>query len=113
MVKFDIDSASQISFNTDTSSFMRNPSSINTVASSKLELQLNFLAKQLEMERQRRERLQSDVQVMAKKLDEIQKDGEKEAEKNELNRLIRENNVKPPNFDMSKLDVLKGGFVNI
>lgn len=45
MVKFDIDSASQISFNTDTSSFMRNPSSINTIASSKLELQLNFLAK--------------------------------------------------------------------
>ena len=113
MVKFDIDSASQISFNTDTSSFMRNPSSINTVASSKLELQLNFLAKQLEMERQRRERLQSDVEVMAKKLDEIQKDGEKEAEKNELNRLIRENNVKPPSFDMTNLNVLKGGFVNI
>ena len=113
MVKFDIDSASQVSFNTDTSSFMRNPSSINTIASSKLELQLNFLAKQLEMERQRRERLQSDVQVMAKKLDEIQKDGEKEAEKNELNRLIRENNVKPPSFDMSKQNVLKGGFVNI
>ena len=92
---------------------MRNPSSINTIASSKLELQLNFLAKQLEMERQRRERLQSDVQIMAKKLDEIQKDGEKEAEKNELNRLIRENNVKPPSFDMTKQDVLKGGFVNI
>ena len=92
---------------------MRNPSSINTIASSKLELQLNFLAKQLEMERQRRERLQSDVQIMAKKLDEIQKDGEKEAEKNELNRLIRENNVKPPSFDMSKQNVLKGGFVNI
>ena len=65
------------------------------------------------MERQRRERLQSDVEVMAKKLDEIQKDGEKEAEKNELNRLIRENNVKPPSFDMTNLNVLKGGFVNI
>jgi len=56
-VKFDFDSESAITFNTDTSSFMRNPSTINTVASSKLELQLNFLAKQLELERQRREKL--------------------------------------------------------
>ena len=51
VVKFDYDSESVITFNTDTSSFMRNPSTINTVASSKLELQLNFLAKQLELER--------------------------------------------------------------
>jgi hypothetical protein len=45
IVKFDLDSQSAITFNTDTSSYMRNPSTINTVASSKLELQLNFLAK--------------------------------------------------------------------
>ena len=50
-VKFDVDSASAVTFNTDASSFLKNPSTINTVASSKLELQLNFLAKQLEMER--------------------------------------------------------------
>ena len=47
---------------------MRNPSTVVTVASSKLELQLNFLAKQLEMERQRRERLQNEVGTMAEKL---------------------------------------------
>ena len=51
LVKFDCDSASEVSFNTNTSSFLKNPSTINTVASSKLEMQLNFLAKQLELER--------------------------------------------------------------
>ena len=66
LVKFDCDSASEVSFNTNTSSFLKNPSTINTVASSKLEMQLNFLAKQLELERQRRERLQDTVEVMAK-----------------------------------------------
>ena len=50
-VKFDADTASQITFNTNASSFLKNPSSVNSVASSKLELQLNFLAKQLELER--------------------------------------------------------------
>lgn len=51
VVKFDVDSASAITYITDTSSLLRNPSTINTIASSKLELQLNFLAKQLEVER--------------------------------------------------------------
>ena len=68
MVKFDADSASAVTWITDTSSFVNNPSTINTIASSKLELQLNFLAKQLELERQRRERLQTEVQEMALKL---------------------------------------------
>jgi len=49
-VKFDIDSASAVTFNTNATSFLKNPSTINTVASSKLELQLNFLARQLEIE---------------------------------------------------------------
>ena len=67
-MKFDVDSASAITYITETSSLLRNPSTINTIASSKLELQLNFLAKQLEMERMRREKLQSEVQSMAEKL---------------------------------------------
>lgn len=67
-VKFDADSQSELSFNTDASSYLRNPSTINTVASSRLELQLNFLAKELEMERDRREKLQSEVKTMAQKL---------------------------------------------
>ena len=45
VVKFDVDSASAITYITETSSLLRNPSTINTIASSKLELQLNFLAK--------------------------------------------------------------------
>lgn len=38
VVKFDLDSASAVTYITDCSSFMRNPSTINTIASSKLEL---------------------------------------------------------------------------
>ena len=37
-VKYDADSQSELTFNTDASSYWRNPSTINTVASSKLEL---------------------------------------------------------------------------
>lgn len=58
VVKFDVDSASAVSYITDATTFNMNPSTIDTVASSKLELQLNFLAKQLELERMRREKLQ-------------------------------------------------------
>ena len=57
VVKFDLDSASAVTYITDASSFIKNPSTINTIASSKLEMQLNFLAKQLELERIRREKL--------------------------------------------------------
>ena len=38
VTKFDADSASAVTFNTDATSFLRNPSTVNTVASSKLEL---------------------------------------------------------------------------
>ena len=78
MVKFDADSESAVTFITDTSSLMHKPSTINTVASSKLELQLNYLAKQLEVERQRREKLQSEVENMAEKLRQIEQDGKQE-----------------------------------
>ena len=50
-------STSEVTWMTDTPSF-RNPSSLAGVASSKLEIQLQFLAKELELERQRREKLQ-------------------------------------------------------
>ena len=57
ITKFDADSGSCVTFITDTSSMLHNPSSLNTYASSKMELQLNFLAKQLELEKIRREKL--------------------------------------------------------
>lgn len=69
LVKFDADVASAVTFQTDTSSMFRAPSTVNTVASSKLELQLNFLAKQLELEKQRREKLQDEVVTMQRKLE--------------------------------------------
>ena len=55
--KPDADSTSAVTYNSDCASsfsYLRNPSVANSVASSKLELQLNFLAKELELERQRR-----------------------------------------------------------
>lgn len=59
-VKYDIDSTSAVTYTTDTTSMMEQlnpPSCVSSIASSKLELQLNFLAKQLEVERQRRMKL--------------------------------------------------------
>lgn len=50
---------------------------------------------------------------MAKKLNEIQLDGEDEIKKNDKNRQIRELNVKRPNMDVEDLKVLNGGFVSI
>ena len=38
VVKYDSDSISAVTFNTNTSSYLRNPSTVNTVASSKLEI---------------------------------------------------------------------------
>lgn len=51
VVKYDADSASCVTYLTDNGSLQIAPSTINTIASSKLEMQLNFLAKQLELER--------------------------------------------------------------
>jgi len=49
---------------TDTSSIFKNPSSLAGVSSYKLEIQLNYLAKELELERLRREKLQKQVEEM-------------------------------------------------
>lgn len=76
-------------------------------------MQLNFLAKQLELERQRREKLQSEVEEMASKLRQIQADGRAEVIRNEVQRQARETNVKRPNMDVENLKVLNHGFVSI
>lgn len=76
-------------------------------------MQLTFLARQLEVERLRREKLQNEVESMAGRLREIEEDGRKEAEKNETVRQEREKNIKPPNMDVSDLRVLNHGFVAI
>lgn len=65
------------------------------------------------MERQRREKLQHEVQTMAKKLNEIQEEGTEELKKNETQRIVREKNVKRPNMDVEDLKVLNNGFVSI
>jgi hypothetical protein len=61
----DATSGSEVTWMTDTSSLFKNPSSLAGItASSKLEIQLQYLAKELELERIRREKLQQQVQEM-------------------------------------------------
>ena len=112
-MKFDIDSQSAVTFFTETSSFFNQPSTVPSIASSKLEMQLNFLAKQLHLERQRREKLQSEVEAMAKTLQAIKEEGASEVAKNEQARLKREISVKRPNLDIENIKVLNRGFVAI
>lgn len=67
VVKFDAVSSapSAVTYVTEVSGFSKNPTTVGpSVASSKIELQLNFLARELELERQRREKLQEEVDQM-------------------------------------------------
>ena len=57
------DNISAVTWHTNLS-YVPNESTIVTCASTKLELQLNFLAKQVELERIRREKLQKEVTKM-------------------------------------------------
>ena len=60
---------------------MHAPKSVvnSEVSSNRLELQLNFLAKQLDREHHRRSNLQMEVETMTKKLKEIEDEGKAEA----------------------------------
>lgn len=79
VVRFDADAASAVTYMTDASSQILNPpSEVDSVASTKLEFQLNFLAKQLEIERQRREKLQYEVESMHQKLRKVEHEGKLE-----------------------------------
>ena len=112
-VKYDADSGSCITYNTDTSSLLHNPSSLNTFASSKMEMQLNFLAKQLELEKQRREKLQAQVMEMQVTLKEQEDQARGDVKKNQHDKMKREANVKPMPTDIADLKTLQGGFVSI
>ena len=76
ITKYDADNSSSITFLTEATSALvnQNPSSIAYTQSSKLELQLNFLAKELEVERKRREALQKKVEDMHEELTKQQKE---------------------------------------
>ena len=80
--------------------------------SSKLEIQLTFLAKQLELERTRREKLQEQVEEMATMLKSQNKQAVADLEHNKKTKLVREQNVKPvPGVDDPLHPVT--GFVSI
>ena len=87
------------------------PTTIVTQNTSHLELQLNFLAKELVLEKQRREKLEHEIQRMNRKLDVIETDGDSEVHKNERVRKNREKSVKRPNLDVEDLKVQNRGFV--
>ena len=71
-----------------------------------MELQLTYLAKELEVERMRRENLQKQVQLMQEKLVQQKFASEEEVEMFKLEKETRENNVKRPNMDVEDLKVL-------
>jgi long-subunit acyl-CoA synthetase (AMP-forming) len=98
---------------TDTSSIFKNPSSLAGVSSSKLEIQLNYLAKELELERLRREKLQKQVEEMQENLNRQRIESEREVEKFRQEKETREKNVKAPNMDLDDLRVLQKGFFSL
>ena len=112
-VKLESDMASAVTWNSDLmSSVSQNaPTSVATLATSHLELQLNFMAKELELERQRREKLEHEIKRMTRKLDVIETDGHSEVHKNERVRKNRESAVKRPNLDVDDIRVQNRGFV--
>lgn len=114
ITKYDADVASVITFDTSLTGLNHNPSSLFTANSSKLEVQLTFLAKELELERKRREQLQVKVDQMAEILKRQQKQATYDIEKTKLEMTLRRTNMKPPDMDLEKWDVQgRGGFVSI
>ena len=95
---------------TDTSSVFKNPSSLAGVSSAQLEIQLNYLAKELELERLRREKLQKQVEEMQENLNRQRIESEREVEKFRNEKEQREKNVKIPNMDLDDPRVLQKGF---
>lgn len=78
-----------------------------------VELQLSFLAKELELERNRRRGLQEQVERMEHVLLEVDEDGKREMNKQlELSR-ARVLNMKPFNPDLNDIRTLNRGFVSI
>jgi hypothetical protein len=77
-----VDSTSAVTFVTDATSFYRNPSTVanTSEATAKIELQLQFLAKELELERYKREKLQKEVENMTLMLSEQHKQSKHEVQ---------------------------------
>ena len=71
-----------MTWNTDASYQQDNKSVAFTNASSKLETKLNFLAKQLELERLRREKLEKEVVTMQDLVTKTQNEGDEEVKLN-------------------------------
>lgn len=109
----DANSASEVTWMTDTSSIFKNPSSLAGVSSSKLEIQLNYLAKELELERLRREKLQKQVEEMQANLNRQRIESEREVEKFRQEKETREKNIKVPNMDLDDPRVLQKGFFSL
>lgn len=92
---------------------MNNPSSLSGLASSKLEIQLQFLAKELELERIRREKLQKQVEDMQQQIELQKLNSETEEARNRLQKEKRESAMKRLNMDVESWKVQEKGFVLI
>lgn len=78
-----------------------------------VELQLNFLAKELELERNRRAKLQDQVERMQGLLKEVDEDGRREVRYNLAAQKERILGMKPFDPDMEDIKVQNRGFVSI
>ena len=99
-----------------TSALTHHPLSVSTAAltsSSKLELQLVYLAKELEREKNRRERLQKQVDEMHDAIVKQKSETESELKEHAKNKKMRETNMKPIFLDTEDARVLRRGFVSI
>ena len=117
IAKFDADNASAVTYVTEaTSALTHHPLSVSTAAltsSSKLELQLVYLAKELEREKNRRERLQKQVDEMHDAIVKQKSETESELKEHAKNKKMRETNIKPIFLDTEDARVLRRGFVSI
>jgi hypothetical protein len=107
----DATSSSEVTWMTDTSSVFKNPSSLAGITSSKIEIQLQYLARELELERVRREKLQKQVEEMQEMMVKQREESELEVERFKQEKEARETNIRPPNLDVEDPKNLEKGFV--
>ena len=116
ITKFNADGESAMTFQTDaTSALTSHPLSISNAltTSSKLELQLMFLAKELETEKHKREQLQKQVEVMHDVLVQHKQEAEVELAEHAKVKKKREANVKPLVEDLEDRRVMGRGGLSI
>ena len=81
--------------------------------SSKLELQLDFLARELQLERKKRQKLQSKISELSHQIQAQRQETEREFNSVHNEKLQREANVKPADLDVAAPHNLAKGFISL